>query len=57
MEHHAGHHDRPVALDLVGVGLQVGGVEDGDRALADHLEHALRADERGGVLVDAHAEQ
>ena len=34
-----------------------GGVEDDDRALADHLHHARWADQRGGVLVDSHPEQ
>ena len=50
-------HDRPMALDLVRIGADVRRVKDRDRSLAEHLHDALRADERGGVLVDADAEQ
>ena len=57
VERDARDHDRSVALDLVGVGLDVRRVDDGDRALPEHLEDALRADERRRVLVDADAEQ
>ena len=57
VEGDAGDHDRPMPLHLVGIGVDVGRVEDGDRSLAEHLEDALRAHERRGVLVDADAEQ
>ena len=46
-----------MAFHLVGIGLQSGGVKEDDRSTADHLHHTGGADERGGVLVDPHAEQ
>ena len=39
-------HDRPMPLRLVGIGLELGRVEDGDRSLADDLQHPARRHDR-----------
>jgi hypothetical protein len=57
MEDDAADHQRPVAMDLPGVRFGCRTVDDRDRAPADHLHHVIRADNAGGVLVDAQAEQ
>ena len=46
-----------MALDLPGVGLGGGAVDDRDRAAADDLHDVVGADDAGGVLVDAEPEQ
>ena len=46
-----------MAVDLPGVGLGRGAVDDGDRAAPDDLHDVVRADDAGGVLVDAEPEQ
>ena len=57
VEHDAADHDRPVAVDLPGVGLGRGAVDDRDAPPADDLHDPIRADDAGRVLVDAEAEQ
>ena len=57
MEHDAADHQRPVAVDLPGVGLGARAVDDGDRAAPDDLHDVVRADDAGRVLVDAEPEQ
>ena len=57
MQDDVADHHRAVRLDLPGVGLGLGAVDDGDAASADDLEHAVGPDHARGVLVDADAEQ
>ena len=57
MEDDAADHQRPVAVDLPGVGLGPGAVDDRDRAAPDDLHDVVRSDDAGRVLVDAEPEQ
>ncbi len=60
VEHHAAGQQRARPLRLVGVGDHPGRVEDRDRALARDPQQPVAVDlgdDRGGVLVDAEAEQ
>ena len=57
VEDDAADHQRPMAVDLPGVGLGARAVDDGDRAAPDDLHDVVRADDPGGVLVDAETEQ
>src|SRR4029079_411220 len=57
MQHDAADHEWTVSVDLPGVGLGLGAVDDGDRAAPDDLHDVIGADDAGGVLVDTEPEQ
>ncbi len=56
MQDHAGDQHRPPRPHLERVRLRPRAVDHRHRPLAEHLEHAVGRDHRGGVLVDADAE-
>jgi hypothetical protein len=56
VQDHPRHQHRPPGPDLERVRLGPGAVDHRDRALAEHLEHPVGGDHRGGVLVDPDAE-
>src|SRR6188508_640678 len=57
MEHDTADHQRAMAVDLPGVGLRGGTVDDRDRAAPDDLHDVVGTDDAGGVLVDAQPEK
>src|SRR5436190_18961231 len=57
MEDDPADHQRPMAVDLPGVGLGARAIDHGDRAASDDLHDVVRLDDPGGVLVYAEAEQ
>ena len=53
----ARHHQRPVSLPPIGVGLDVRAVDDSDGTAPDHLKRVVGVNDGAGVLVHADTEQ